>query len=375
MERYQAGSILKLKRKGGEAVWAFRFYEAVNGKRTYRKKLLGTLAELPLKKDAEKIAEPLRVKINSGIESPETVADLIAHYRDHELTPERKAFASISNFNGITARHLIPKWSAHKLSEVRTVQVEEWLDSLEFAPATKTKIKAIFSVLFSHAIRHEWLTFNPILKVRTSSKPLRKKDVLEPLEFQNLLAELSIRDRAAVLLAGSTGLRRSEFIGLTWAEIDVVEMQVFVTRSCFRGRFGKTKTDASNAPVPLHPIVLEALLDWRRKSFYGQHSDFVFPSIKLNGKKPLSPDMILKSTIKPALARAGITDKQIGWHSFRHSLATWLRSMGVDIKVAQELLRHANSRTTLDLYTQAISSQKRIANDNVVEMILKKKAG
>jgi len=41
--------------------------------------------------------------------------------------------------------------------------------------------------------------------------------------------------------------------------------------------------------------------------------------------------------------------KVIGWHSFRHSLATNLRSMGVDVKVAQELLRHANSRITLDL--------------------------
>jgi len=62
--------------------------------------------------------------------------------------------------------------------------------------------------------------------------------------------------------------------------------------------------------------------------------------------------------------------KQIGWHNFRHSLATNLRAMGVDIKVAQELLRHANSRTTLDIYTRAVSQQKRDANTKLVEMLL-----
>jgi integrase len=66
----------------------------------------------------------------------------------------------------------------------------------------------------------------------------------------------------------------------------------------------------------------------------------------------------------------GIVGKQIGWHSFRHSLATNLRALGVDIKVAQELLRHASSRTTLDIYTRALSQQKRDVNAKVVEMML-----
>jgi site-specific recombinase XerD len=90
----------------------------------------------------------------------------------------------------------------------------------------------------------------------------------------------------------------------------------------------------------------------------------------LNGKKPLTPDMVLKKTIPPALERAGIKDKVIGWHSFRHSLATNLRAAGVDLKTAQELLRHANSRITLEVYTWAISATKREANDRVMQMML-----
>jgi integrase len=44
--------------------------------------------------------------------------------------------------------------------------------------------------------------------------------------------------------------------------------------------------------------------------------------------------------------------------------------MGVDVKIAQELLRHANSRTTLDIYTRAVSAQKRDANAQIVQMLL-----
>lgn len=60
----------------------------------------------------------------------------------------------------------------------------------------------------------------------------------------------------------------------------------------------------------------------------------------------------------------GIT-KRIGWHNFRHTYSTLLRTNGEDIKVVQERLRHANSRITMDVYTQALSSAKREAQGRV----------
>ncbi len=370
MSRFQQGSLLKMKRKGSPDVWVFRWYENTTGERTYKKRTIGSVDEMPTRRDAEKAVLSLRININSEIRTPERVCDLITHYRQRELTEERKAFATIENHLVLSRLYIEPRWGQHRLDAVRTMQVEEWLHSLPLAPASKTKIKSTFSVLYSHAIRYEWLTFNPISKVRTSSKRLREKDVLSPEEFQLLLEQLSIRDRAMVLLAGSTGLRRSEMIALTWTDVNTVTLEVNVLRSCVRNRFGKTKTDCSQRPVPLHPLVLTALLEWRKESLYNSDSDFLFPSIRLNGKKPLSPDSLLKRSIRPALERAGIVGKQIGWHNFRHSLATNLRAMGVDVKVAQELLRHANSRTTLDIYTRAVSQQKRDANTKLVEMLL-----
>jgi integrase len=74
-------------------------------------------------------------------------------------------------------------------------------------------------------------------------------------------------------------------------------------------------------------------------------------------------------TSGPQRGNAGI-NKRIGWHTFRHSYATHLKANGEDIKVVQESLRHANSRITLDTYTQALTPAKREAQSKVVRMIL-----
>jgi hypothetical protein len=136
------------------------------------------------------------------------------------------------------------------------------------------------------------------------------------------------------------------------------------------GKIRRHEDGVEPEPVPLHPVVLKALLDWRAVSLYRAETDFLFPSDRLKGEKPLSPDMILRKIIRPALKEAKVEGKLIGWHSFRHSLATNLRSLGVDVKVAQELLRHANSRTTMDIYTHAVSKQKHEATRRLVELLL-----
>jgi integrase len=369
MSRLQQGSLLKLKRKAGPDVWVFRWYDETDGTRTYRKRTIGSVARFPHQQDAERAVEALRNNINSEFRVPETVSELVTHYRKHELTEEKKAYATIEANSLYLANHIVPKWGTEYLQDVRTVDVELWLNSLPFAPGTRSKIRNILSAVFNHAIRQEWMDRNPITKVRTSAKRLREPDVLSPAELAALLAHLDLRERAMVMLAGSTGLRRSELVALTWCDIDLELLQVNVRRSCVRNHFGDTKTEASRKPVPLHSSVIQCLEVWRKESQYNSDEDFLFPSIRLGGKQPLSPDTLLKKVIRPALLRAGIKGKAIGWHSFRHSLATNLRAAGVDLKTAQELLRHANSRITLDVYTRAISATKREANNLVMEMV------
>jgi integrase len=59
----------------------------------------------------------------------------------------------------------------------------------------------------------------------------------------------------------------------------------------------------------------------------------------------------------------------MGWHTFRHTYSTLLRAIGADIKVMQELLRHASARMTLDTYTQAVTATKRKAQSDVIGLL------
>jgi site-specific recombinase XerD len=76
----------------------------------------------------------------------------------------------------------------------------------------------------------------------------------------------------------------------------------------------------------------------------------------------------LQKRVRPAAHAAGITIT-LGWHTFRRSFSTWLKSDGADMKVVQELMRHANLRTTMDLYTQAPMGAKREAQRKIAEQI------
>ncbi|MDP9038571.1 MAG: site-specific integrase [Acidobacteriota bacterium] len=143
------------------------------------------------------------------------------------------------------------------------------------------------------------------------------------------------------VLAGSTGLRRSELMALTWNDIDLELMLVNVRRSCVRNRVGDTKTEAEPQPGSAPSFSRETLTAWKEESPYPADNDFVFPSLRLHGKKPVTPDMILKKVIRPALERAGIREKVIGWHSFRHSLATNFVPPGL-IYSAQVLMNHTD---------------------------------
>jgi len=79
---------------------------------------------------------------------------------------------------------------------------------------------------------------------------------------------------------------------------------------------------------------------------------------------------IMRRYIQPAALKAGIT-KKIGWHTFRHTFSTLIKSLGVDAKVVQELLRHASFKTTMDAYTQALEEPKRQAQERLADLIMR----
>jgi len=172
-----------------------------------------------------------------------------------------------------------------------------------------------------------------------------------------------------VLLDAATGLRVSELLALRWEDVDFENLELRVTRSIWHRAVGECKTEASAKPVPLDSYMAEDLFRWRRISPYPMNSDWVFASPTMHGKQPYWPDNLMKRYIRPVAKASGIF-KNIGWHTFRHTFGTLLKANGEDVKTVQELLRHANSRITLDVYVQAVNATKREAQSKVVRMMI-----
>jgi hypothetical protein len=141
-----------------------------------------------------------------------------------------------------------------------------------------------------------------------------------------------------------------------------------MVRSIVCGVVGPCKTESSQKPVPVHPTVLEELRKWRELSRYNKAGGWVFASRRHRRRKPIWGQAILRKYIRPAAQKVGIR-KQFGWHTFRHTYSTLLRSVGTEFKVMQELLRHSSFRSTLDVYTQAISPAKHAAQAAVLAQV------
>jgi integrase len=131
--------------------------------------------------------------------------------------------------------------------------------------------------------------------------------------------------------------------------------------SYVEGEIYPTKTEASESTLPLDARLAEVLLAHRTQACYRGDWDYVFAGAT---GKPRWPDSILSDYLKPAAARAGIGN--IGY-----SYSTLLHALGTQPAVQKELLRHADIQTTLNIYTQAVTAEKREAASKVVQALWK----
>jgi integrase len=171
-----------------------------------------------------------------------------------------------------------------------------------------------------------------------------------------------------VIERASTGLRQSELFALKWGDIDSSRGTMGVTRSIAYGVVGRCKTEASQKPVPVHSILAEELAQWRDRCRYREPDDWVFANEHHRGRHPYWGQAILRGIIRPVAERIEIK-KWIGWHTFRHTYSTLLRSVGTEFKVMQELMRHSSLRSTIDIYTQAVTPAKRAAQAAVLSLV------
>jgi integrase len=369
----QQGSVILTGRKFGPDVWQFRWSEKDRGgRRIYRKRVIGTIHQYPDAEAARAVTTALVGHINAGNSGCcVSVEQICEHFEQRELRSRDsfRSFATVKTYRGYIRKWIKPRWGSLYLDEIKAVDVEGWLRRLPIARSSRAKIRSILSILFNHACRYELFDRNPMRFVRQGAKRRSAPNVLTAAEIKALMDHLPLRERTLVLLAAATGLRQSELFGLKWSDVDFKHGELSVIRSIVFRVVGRCKTESSQKPVPLHPLLGQALLTWRETYQFTGADDWIFASRLHKGRRPYWGASILRKYIRP-VAEALEIQKRIGWHTFRHTYSTLLRSVGAEFKVMQELMRHSTLRTTMDVYTQAVAPAKHAAQAAVLALFL-----
>ena len=109
----------------------------------------------------------------------------------------------------------------------------------------------------------------------------------------DILDSLDLMRRTMMVTDAATALRVSEVLALKWHDLDFTDQLIRVRRAYVERRFGPPKSKASKAPVPMHPLLAAHLLAWRKETLYPNDEDFLFPSLRLKGTKPLAANMLV----------------------------------------------------------------------------------
>lgn len=257
-------------------------------------------------------------------------------------------------------------------------------DTASGRPMSGTTLNVLhktISLVMDELVEDGVLIENPCKKTATPPRDTKERRALKPERMRRLVSELDVEseDEIGYFLAITLGLRRAEVCGLSWEDVDFDGMVIAVRRSYDHfGDLKSTKTKAGTRNLPMASFVARAL---RR------HRDAqarLLATLADKDGKPLcqteeAPVMVNYKGVRMNpnnFAAHWRRDRKSlgvdGWclHELRHSYLSMLAHEGVHPKVMQDLAGHADSRTTMDIYTHVNMSQKRCAADALEAVML-----
>jgi integrase len=363
--RHKTGSLIFDKARG-----TWRFLQWVEGKR--ESKTIGTKKEYPTKATAWKAVKPLtQVSTVPTVGRAPTVSMIVEQYRAEKM-PRRAS--TRRGYNTWLENHILPRWGTSPLTDVQARPVELWLRSLTLAPKSKLHIRGLLSVLWDYAMWRDDLPTqrNPmeLVSVPDASHRVHKPRSLTVEEFQTLLGTLGNDDpcwRTILLLIVSFGLRISELLGLKWSDVDWMNKTVRIERGVVKQIVASVKTDCSARTMICADELLEVLKQWRQTTQFSAPDDWMFASPVQLGRMPYGYTHVWR-TLSKAAERGGIG--HVSSHVFRHTHRSWLDSVGTPVGVQQKLMRHADIRTTMNIYGDAMTVDMRQAHEKIVRLAL-----
>jgi integrase len=344
--------------------WLLRYYEPVieNGRVVKRQKT--TKLNLPpdtkeknQPEAARAAADLILAPINAKTARPESRRDL-ATFLEHVYLPHCEKSLRPSTYRAYTVLWRMVK--AHvaglELREVRTSDINRILIAATSdkarAHTTHRNLRNFLRAAFGYARSIDMVESDPVVEASIPrGKPTGQRPSYELAEIQAMLAVLPEPARTLVIVAGLTGLRKSEIKGLKWEDFKGNELHV--ERSVWDGHVSETKTLSSKAPVPLLPLVRRALEAHKKRV---PENDFIFAG---STGQPLRIENVLRRDMRPILDKKKLEWK--GWHAFRRGLASNLNELGTPPKTIQTILRHSEMATTMDTYVQPVAKQSHAA--------------
>lgn len=268
--------------------------------------------------------------------------------------------------------HLIPGLGQYQLQSLTVDQVQALYDRKQqegMAPATIRYLHRILSAALKDAVKWKRLSFNVCEYVTLPRLSKQTMHALDQEQAKQLLAVAKGgRFECLLTLALVTGMRLGELLALRWSDINFERewLQVCHTVAYIQG-FGlvetEPKTDSSRRTLVLPQVALTALkqhratqLETRLTMGTAWHDQGLVFTNQCGGY--LNRGWVQK-TFKKLLTQAKLPPMR--FHDLRHSAATLLLSMGVNAKVVQEILGHANLSITLGIYAHALPTMHREA--------------
>jgi len=211
------------------------------------------------------------------------------------------------------------------------------------APRSRARALVAMRGLFRHLVGERWLEADPTALIDAPRTAKRLPGVLGPDAVARLIAQppdnpRGRRDAAMIELAYASGLRVSELVGISLADVNLNAGFVRIT-----GKGNKTRL------VPLHAVAIERLrgvIEERTVRDPSERAVFLTPR-----GRPMTRQAFWK-LLRGYARRAGVRlpTGDVSPHKLRHSFATHLVEGGADLRAVQAMLGHADISTT-EVYT------------------------
>lgn len=296
-----------------------------------------------------------------------TFTEWVSDWLENEILGSVKA-STYQAYTTIIEKHLLPTLGKMDLNSITPSVINDFVSSLENSGRAYNTMKNIYRLLSSImrcAFEEGLIVKNPCRKIKIRCTENSKQRVLSRDE-QDMVKCAALRaNNLSTLLSMYTGLRLGEVCGLKWSDIDWQERTITVNRTV--QRVSQNATDSYNpktilmigTPKSLHshrvvpvPAFLLALLQKQFKSKMEHY--YIFSD------SPIAVDpRTVQRRFKRLVGQLGVEDAH--FHTLRHTFATRLLELGVDVKTVSDFLGHKSAKTTLDYYAHSLIDQQRRA--------------